>query len=97
MKIYLSGPIGSNIEAARPKFEQAARQVEAFGHQPVNPFSNGLGNEDPWEKHIVADIAMLLSCEGIYLLKGWQGSKGSRIEKNIAEEQEIAIIHQPEI
>ena len=98
MKIYLSGPItGLPLEETKAKFAQAAKQVEAFGHEPVNPFDNGLDNSNTWEEHMAVDIAMLLKCEGIYLLKGWKGSKGARIERNIADENGLEIINQPEI
>lgn len=30
------------------------------------------------------DIALLLDCEAIYLLKGWEGSKGARAEYAVA-------------
>ena len=70
--------------------------IRAFGHEPVNPTNNGLGSEASWNEHLVADVALLLECDAIYLLKDWGDSRGSRIEANIAEECGLQIVHQPE-
>ena len=98
MKIYISGPVtGLPLEEAKKKFAQAAKQVEAFGHTPVIPFDNGLDPAASWEEWMVADIALLFECDGIYLLKGWESSKGARIENFIANQCGMEIIPQPEI
>lgn len=97
MKIYISGKItDSPTEKVVAKFAQAEQQVKAYGHEPVNPLNNGLDMAEHWNKHIVADIALLLECDAIYLLKDWGDSKGARIEANIARECGLDIIHQPE-
>lgn len=98
MKIYISGMItGCPIEAAREKFAQAAQQIVAFGHTPVNPFDNGLDVAAEWEAQMVKDIELLLGSDAIYLLKDWENSKGARIEEHIARECGLEIIPQPEI
>lgn len=97
MKWYISGKITDlPTEQVTAKFEQAAQQIRAFGHEPVNPLNNGLDMAAHWNEHIVADIALLLECDAIYLLKDWGDSKGSRIEVNIAGECGLEIIHQPD-
>ena len=76
------------------------RQVQAGG--AANPGVRartrepGLGSEASWNEHLVADVALLLECDAIYLLKDWGDSRGSRIEANIAEECGLQIVHQPE-
>lgn len=98
MKVYISGPIsGYNDEKTQALFAQAAAQVRSLGHEPVSPLSNGLHASAPWEMHMVADIKLLFDCLGIYLLKGWEKSKGSRIEAVIAKEHGLEIIYQPEV
>jgi len=92
MKMYISGPI-----TGLKQFAQAAKQIEAFGHEPVNPCDNRLPENPSWEDYMVADIIMLFKCDGIYLLKGWEDSKGARIEHFIAQECGIEIINQPNI
>lgn len=97
MKWYISGKIsGLPTDQVTAKFRQAEQQIRAFGHEPVNPIDNGLGSEASWNEHLVADVALLLECDAIYLLKDWGDSRGSRIEANIAEECGLQIVHQPE-
>lgn len=97
MKWYISGKIsGLPTDQVTAKFQQAEQQIRAFGHEPVNPINNGLGSEASWNEHLVADVALLLECDAIYLLKDWGDSRGSRIEANIAEECGLQIVHQPE-
>ena len=87
MKWYISGKIsGLPTDQVTAKFRQAEQQIRAFGHEPVNPIDNGLGSEASWNEHLVADVALLLEFDAIYLLKDWGDSRGSRIEANIAEE-----------
>lgn len=101
MKVYISGPItdpqtGKPAENARELFAQAERQVASFGHEPVNPFNNGLSDDSTYEEHLCRDIFMLLGCDAIYLLKNWNNSMGARIEANIATERGMEILHQPD-
>lgn len=97
MKWYISGKIsGLPTEQVTAKFRQAEQQIRAFGHEPINPLDNGVDKEASWNEHLVADIALLLECDAIYLLKDWEASKGARIEANIAEECGLEIIPQPE-
>ena len=76
---------------------KAAKQIEAFGHEPINPFDNGLAATASWEECMVADISMLFKCKGIYMINGWESSRGARIENFIAKESGLAIYNQPEI
>ena len=97
MKVYISGKItGVPVDIATAKFQQAEQQVMAYGYEPVNPMKNGIDASEPWEKHMAADVPMLLECEAIYLLTDWSDSKGARIEANIAQECGMEIMYQPE-
>lgn len=97
MKVYISGKITDlPVDDVVAKFRQAEQQVASFGHNPVSPLSNGLDYAEHWNKHLAADITLLLGCDAIYLLTDWQDSRGSRIEANIAEECGLEIIRQPD-
>lgn len=85
MKIYISGPIsGQDFTEVQKAFADAERIIREAGHTPVSPFNNGLPPGSPYEDHLVEDIRLLLASDAIMLLYGWRGSKGSRIENNIA-------------
>lgn len=97
MKIYISGKIsGTNLAETRKRFAAVAKAMKRLGYEPVNPFENGLTEHDTWEAHIVKDIATLLQCKAIYMLQGWQDSKGARIEHYIATEIGIPITYEIE-
>ena len=52
-------------------------------------------DEDAWVKFMLADLAILMtSCDTIYMLKGWENSKGARIEHFTALEMGIQVIYE---
>lgn len=84
MKVYLSGRITGRIPEARLEFRDAQRRLEALGHSVVNPFGNGLGDDDAWERHLAVDIIHLMECDALCQLPGWEESLGARLENEIA-------------
>lgn len=97
MKIYISGKIsGTNLTETRKRFAAVAKAMKRIGVEPVNPFENGLSEHDIWKAHIAKDIADLLKCKAIYMLQGWQDSKGARIEHYIATEIGLPIMYEIE-
>lgn len=97
MKIYISGKIsGTDLTKTRKRFAAAAKVTKRLGYEPVNPFENGLSEHDRWDAHMLKDIADLLQCHAIYMLQGWQESKGARIEYYIATEIGMHIMYEVE-
>jgi len=92
MKIYISGKIsGMNINEAREHFAKVESNLRSKGNDVVNPFNNGLKVTDPWERHIARDIKNLLECDKVFLLSGWENSRGARIEVELCKELNIPI------
>lgn len=97
MKIYISGKIsGTDLTETRKRFAAAAKVMKRIGVEPINPLENGLSEHDSWEAHMLKDIIDLLQCNAIYMLQGWQDSKGARIEHYIATEIGIPIMYEIE-
>lgn len=97
LKVYICLPIkGKDLEAQKKEAEKMANLLEDKGMEAVNPFKNGLTAKDPREKHMEADIKMLLECDAILPLRGWQFSVGCQLEMNIAAQTGKIILFTPE-
>ena len=97
MKIYISGKIsGTDITETRKRFAAVAKAMKRLGVEPVNPLENGLSEHDTWKAHMLKDIADLLQCKAIYMLQGWEESKGARIEHYIATKKRMPIMYEVE-
>lgn len=91
-KIYVSGPItGLDTEVAKHNFDVAVGFLVLEQHwtedEIVNPMT--LSPEIPgkqWVEYMKEDIAALLECTHIFMLKGWSNSRGARLERTIAIE-----------
>ena len=84
-KVYLSGPIsGYDYEERRITFGLWNTVMRAHGFEPVNPMENGVPKDAPSEEHMRVDLMMLLKCDCIMMLKGWERSLGARLEHEVA-------------
>ena len=80
MKIYISGAITNN-----PNYEQDFKKAEKLlteqGHSVINPCKcNGF----TYREYIDMGLCELMRCDAIYMLNGWMGSVGARLEFNYA-------------
>lgn len=95
MKVYISGPIsGLPYEKVEKAFNEAEIRLKEQGYEVVNPLNNGLPTNATWNEHMRADLKLLLDCDAIYLLKGYQNSKGAMIEYDLASILHFDIIEQ---
>ena len=85
MKIYISGKITGYEDVAKGQFASAAIMLEKDGHIAIDPFQNGLRTDDLWEKHLAVDLNLLMSCDLLVQLPGWEDSRGARLEYEFAK------------
>jgi hypothetical protein len=97
--IYLAGPMSKYPKFNFPAFDEAKKQLSRQGWYVVSPADidrkagfnadDKNGNEIiPWKtlhKIIRRDLEALVDCDAIYMLAGWQGSRGARAELAVAE------------
>lgn len=92
-KCYISGAIAHHdLKERMAAFESAAEWLAMQGFVPVNPFNNGVAQSEHWTEHMRADIGLLLGCDYIYMLKGWELSKGCKLELDVATSCGIKVL-----
>ncbi|MEG2515103.1 MAG: DUF4406 domain-containing protein [Bacteroidaceae bacterium] len=85
MKVYISCPITSNgIKIARVLIEQAKLTLLKHGYKPISPLEI-CPYEDTYEHYMGRDIEALLNCDAVYFVRGWNESKGCKLEYRAAE------------
>lgn len=86
-RIYISGPIsGHDLDERRGVFEVAEAVMESMGYEPVNPIAVADWHPEDvtTHQHMRRDIALLLGCDAIFMMKGWTHSKGCKVEFDVA-------------
>lgn len=88
-RVYISGPITGQPNLNREAFSAAEAALRMQGFDPVDPHNNGLDPDSPWKQHMRADIKLLMDCDALVWLEGWQHSRGARLEIKLAYSLEI--------
>jgi len=91
MKIYISGPMSNMPDLNRPAFNAKAAELRALGHEVVNPAELPEIPGGTWLDYMKRDIPLLLDCDRIYMLPGWEDSKGAQLEYSIAWELQLSV------
>lgn len=89
MFVYISGPITghSNFKAVFAAYEA---MLVAMGYIVVNPAAVEQRPDWDWIDYMQYDLALLATCDYIYMLPDWQSSRGARIERRYAKRRGIA-------
>lgn len=94
-KVYISGPITGtkdylekfeDIETALPLIHQG---VEVINPAKVNA---NLPESTTWEEYMRMSLCMLSMCDGIYMMEGWQQSRGATLEYAYAKGMGITLL-----
>ena len=80
MRIYISGKITGTTDY-KEKFEKAAEQIAAKGHEPINPVDvDKIVKNATWDEYMQIDLPLLRISHGILMLPDWRDSNGARLE-----------------
>ena len=81
MKIYLSGAI-TGTDDYMERFADMEELLVEQGHTVINPakVNANLPTDTTWEEYMRMSILMLGMCDTIYMLKGWEKSRGANRE-----------------
>lgn len=95
-KVFISGAISSrSYEEACKQFKDAQLILENWGYEVENPMeaTEHLNpQKTSWQTYMRSSITQLMKCDYIYMLHGWERSKGANIEKKIAEKLDISAL-----
>lgn len=96
-RIYISGPITGNPEF-QTQFERAFLYLTGKGYTPVNPAMSMhlLPADATYEEYMNIDLELLGMCNAIYMLNGWEKSKGACIELGYAMGTDKFIFYEQE-
>lgn len=94
-RAYISAPVtGYDLKKRMEYFRKVAEILRAFGYIAVNPLervAQDLGLDKTHEEYMRRDLSLLLTCDIIFLAPGWNGSRGCRMEFEVAAETGIHI------
>ena len=102
-KIYISGAISHHdMEERKAAFKATAAFCELCGFESVNPFDNvlhrrGVGDSADWRLHMKEDLKMLLDCDAICMMDGWEESKGATLEHDVASTCGLTVYYESSI
>jgi hypothetical protein len=84
--LYIAGPMSGLPGYNRPAFEAAQRALRHAGYDVQSPHTIDAGGEErSWTWYMRRAIRLLLECDGVALLVGWQESPGASMERYVAQ------------
>lgn len=84
MHVYLSGPVSGLPDNNYPAFHAAEEQLRANGMRVLNPARIPGDDSWSWERWMKAALTMQMQADAIYMLPGWQKSRGAQLEHQVA-------------
>lgn len=102
--VYISGAI-TGIQGYQEHFAKADEHIKSFGLKTLNPveFCKGmekkakeLGVTLEWGDYMRKCLVTIPAADAMYMLRGWENSKGARLEHHIAQELGLEIMYQPQ-
>lgn len=85
MRVYISGPI-TGVSDYMEKFEAAEKELKKKGYTVVNPakINYGMPEDMTYEEYLHIDINLIELCGAIYMIRGWEMSRGANREYGYA-------------
>ena len=78
MTVFISGPMSGFKDYNKPAFDEAEHFLTERGAIVLNPATLPVGLDD--EDYLPIDIAMIDACDALYMLPGFENSRGAVAE-----------------
>ena len=92
-RVYIAGPMTGLPDLNFPAFHAEAARLRALGFDAVNPAEINPEPTVGWQACMRADIAQLVTCDGVVLLPGWERSRGASLEAHIAHALGMVLVY----
>lgn len=98
--VFISGPMSGLKDFNYPAFHEVADRL-CRHFQVISPAHNDAGEplppplpgqEKPWSWYMRDSLRKLMDADYIYLLPGWEASRGAQIEHHLAQTLDIEIL-----
>ena len=85
LRVYISGKITGTTDFIE-RFAKAEEKLKSKGYAVLNPaHANSYMPEDTtWEEYMKVSMTLLQMADAIYMLNGWEDSKGAKQEYETA-------------
>lgn len=96
-KFYIAGPMTGLPLWNAPTFLEAERLLKSMCFNVENPADDVPADDSPvqpYDYYLRRSLARLLKCTHIYMLDGWEKSKGARLEHAMAIALDMPISYQ---
>lgn len=95
MRVYLSGAITGTTDYME-RFKAAEEKLILDGHTVFNPaaVNSMMPAETTYAEYMRVSFTLLDMCDAIYMMRGWQDSKGANREYGYAHAKDIKILEE---
>lgn len=95
MKLYLAGPMTGYKDHNYPMFFRAAAELRIAGYAVMNPAEirpRLFALKKTRREILTEDLQLLLTCQGVALLPGWEESQGANLERATAVGLDMPVV-----
>ena len=97
MTYYISGPMTGKPDLNRPAFRRAQGRLIGQGHRAISPPTLSSSGSDTYRRQLKRDlVAICVTADALYMLKGWEHSPGARAEHAVAAALDLPIDYEAE-
>ena len=110
--VYISGPISEVADdEAEVAFFSAEKNLKKLGFDTLNPMHiaspsvlyskpkkrRRVEKEGEWSYYMREALLMLMGADAIFMLRGWESSKGAKIEHDLGKTLGFEMLYEDEV